>query len=312
MSKKWKIAFCGLGSIGSRHLKNISEILGMRHECFTIDWIRSTDREKPEEIESLINNTYSYLDDIDDDYDIIFVTNSTFMHCDTIEKYQWKTKALFIEKPIFASDSERLNVINPNCIFYVACPVRYKKVIQHIKNNIDPTNVLSAIAICSSYLPEWRKEIDYRQCYSSIKNKGGGVSLDLIHELDYLSYLFGDVRKIYNIRDHVSSLEIDSDDISVYIAKLNQAVVQVHLDYFGRKDIRKLMIFTHEDTIEVDLLSNSISYLKSGKCIEFEETRDDFQKAELLFFFAIIDGKQKNTNDLNKAYKLLKNTFGRK
>lgn len=311
MNKKWKIAFCGLGSIGSRHLRNLIEILASRGDKAEIDWIQHADREKPREFESVINSIYHYEEELPTDYDIVFITNSTYMHRETIEKMQWRTHALFIEKPLFAFADETLNRINPQCIYYVACPIRYKKVIQYIKKNINSDDILSAISICSSYLPEWRPDTDYRKCYSAIQKKGGGVSLDLIHELDYLCYLLGDINEIYNIRGKISPLEVDSDDISVYIAKIDKKVVQVHLDYFGRADIRKLIIFTKNDTIETDLLCNTIRFLKEQKAVDFQETRDDFQKQELICFLDIIEGKTSNINDIVRAKKTFYNTFGR-
>ena len=39
------------------------------------------------------------------------------------------------------------------------------------------------------FLPDWRKNIAYSKSYSSIKKQGGGVLLDLSHELDYATYL---------------------------------------------------------------------------------------------------------------------------
>lgn len=311
MNKSWKIAFCGLGSIGSRHLRNLTEILKDRKDTIDISWIQHEVREIPEEFKNVIKNVYQYGDKIPDNFDVIFITNSTYRHRDTIEILQWHTKALFIEKPLFAFSGEKLGRVNPHCLYYVACPIRYKKVIQYIKETVRREDVLSANAICSSYLPEWRPNTDYRKCYSAIQKMGGGVSLDLIHELDYLSYLLGDIKEIYNIRGHVSSLEIDSDDVSVYIAKTENAVIQVYLDYFGRVDIRKLLVFTKQDTIEADLLRNSVMFLKSGEKMEFTETRDDFQKQELLYFLDIVEGKMPNTNDLEQAEKLFNNTFGR-
>lgn len=311
MGRKWKIAFCGLGSIGSRHLRNLTDILNGRGDMAKIDWIQHEARKLPEEFVPTVNNVYRYQDRIPNDYDVIFITNSTYMHKSAIESLQWNTKALFIEKPLFAFDGEELKQTNPNCIYYVACPIRYKKVIQYIKENVKRENILSANAICSSYLPEWRPNTDYRKCYSAIGQKGGGVSLDLIHELDYLSYLLGDIEEIYNIRGQISPLEIDSDDISVYIAKINNTIVQVHLDYFGRVDIRKLILFTVDDTIDIDLLGNSIKFLKAKKQIEFCEKRDDFQKCELFYFLDVLERKKINTNDLEQANKLFHNTFGR-
>ena len=265
MDKNWKIAFCGLGSIGSRHLRNIIQIFNERGDSYTVDWIANSIHPVPEEFENIIRNSYTYQDDIENDYDIIFVTNPTFLHYNTIEKYQWKTKNLFIEKPLYSDDSETIEKTNPDCTYYIACPVRYKQVIQYVKDSINPDDVLSAIAVCSSYLPDWRKGTDYRKGYSAIKSMGGGVSLDLIHELDYLYYLFGMPIEVYNIRGHVSTLELDSDDVSVYIAKLNKAIVQVYVDYIGRSDIRTLTLFCKEDTVEIDLLNNSVKYLRSGK-----------------------------------------------
>lgn len=311
MGRVLKIAFCGLGSIGSRHLRNIKTILDARGDTYTIDWVRSSNKSITDDLSKAIHKAWSYDEIIDNDYDIIFITNPTHMHFDTVNRYQWHTKSLFIEKPLFDSDKIKLDRINPNCIFYIACPVRYKQVIQYIKSEIDSADVLSAIAVCSSYLPEWRKGTDYRKGYSAIRSMGGGVSLDLIHELDYLTFLFGEIREIYNIRDQVSPLDLDSDDVSVYIAKFEQTLAEIYLDYFGRKDIRELTLFCKEDTIKVDLLENIVYFLKSGEKITFEEERDDFQKRELEVFLDIIDGKTDNSNDLDRAYTTLRNSFGR-
>ena len=44
---------------------------------------------------------------------------------------------------------------------------------------------------------------------------GGGVGIDLIHEWDYLTWLFGTPVETYSIQRKISNLEIDSDDVAI-------------------------------------------------------------------------------------------------
>ena len=85
--------------------------------------------------------------------------------------------------------------------------------------------------------------MDYRTVYSARKALGGGVTIDLIHEWDYLVELFGVPEKLYNFKGTYSELEIDSDDLSVYIAKYPTLLAEVHLDYFGRGYRRSIELF---------------------------------------------------------------------
>jgi len=307
--KNYKIAIIGLGSIGSRHLSNISCVLTERNISYTIDLIRSgRSKSIDKELNKLINNTYYSYEEVPDDYDVIFITNPTYLHYETIKKYVSKAKHLFIEKPVF--DNANISIedleLKSEGIYYVACPLRYTNVIQYIKDEVDLSKVYCARVICSSYLPEWRPNVDYRDIYSAHTKQGGGVSIDLIHEWDYICYLFGQPCEIYNLRGKFSNLEIDSDDLSVYIARYEKMIVEVHLDYFGRSTIREIELFTNGDTIVADIVNSEIRYLKSGKIISFEESRDDFHRKEIAYFFDIIEGRRRNHNDIRAAMKTLK------
>ncbi len=309
MKKIFKIAFIGLGSIGKRHLLNVVEVLNNRNDGFIIDLVRRKEsKELEEDLKGYVNKIYFDEEEIPSDYDVIFITNPTSLHYDTILKFSSKTKHMFIEKPVFDKiqvDIEKLK-LKDNSIYYVACPLRYTKVINYIKQNIDFNEVYSVRVICSSYLPDWRPNIDYRNTYSASKAQGGGVSIDLIHEWDYLIYLLGQPIEIMNFKGKFSNLEIDSEDLSVYIAKYKNLLVEVHLDYFGRKPIRELQILTKTDTICVDIINSRIEYLKENKIIEFEEERNSYQIREIENFFDILDGTIENENDIFKALETLK------
>lgn len=311
---KYKIAIVGYGSIAKRHLKNLNALCEQGKLKAEIDLIRSgKGREVEPSEQNYIQKVYSVDDAIPMEYDVMFITNPTSLHYETIRKYVACTKHMFIEKPIFHTAQLNLADIDwiKGSIYYVACPLRYHKAILYVKENIRLEDVYSVRAICSSYLPEWRPDTDYRQSYSAKQALGGGVSIDLIHEWDYLIDLFGFPRQVVQLQGKYSNLEIETEDLSVYIGEYSNRLVEVHLDYLGRSPIRQLELFMKEDTILVDLLEGTIKYKKSGKTIVLEKERDGYQTRELEDFFAMIEGKKENTNSVEHAYKVLQLATGK-
>lgn len=313
--KHYNIAFVGLGSIGIRHFNNVSNLLESRRDSHSFDYYCS-DMNKivPEYIKTKVEGQYLFGDRVvaNKMYDAVFITNPTSLHYETISKFKNHTKSLFIEKPIFDSaevDESLLDEIK-DIPSYVACPLRYNPVLQYVKENINYKDAIAVRAISSSYLPDWRPGHDYRKCYSAQRDMGGGVGIDLIHEWDYLTTFFGMPQKVYSIQDKISSLEIDSEDIAIYIAKTEKTTIELHLDYFGRKPLRSMDIFLPDETIHCDISNGIINYMKEGRIIEFNTERNAFQLKEIEHFFDIINGIIPNDSDARHAYQVLKLTRG--
>lgn len=309
--KEYKIAFVGLGSIATRHLKNVHTYLASVGDSCTVDLYRSSlGRPLADELQPLVRNTYLNADELpaDRQYDVVFVTNPTSMHYETVERFACHTKSFFIEKPVFDSTTvdEKIFETIKHIPSYVACPLHYNAVLQYVKQHVNPDEVICARAMSSSYLPDWRPGQDYRQTYSAHKDLGGGVSIDLIHEWDYLTWLFGMPTECRQMIGKVSNLEIDSDDLAIYIGRNQITTFELHLDYFGRKAQRTLDLFTAEDTIHCDLIAGMVSYLKEGKNITLENERNAYQLAEIAHFFEIINNKTINDSTPEHAYQVLK------
>lgn len=284
---KLKVCFVGIGSIAKRHIKNLKEICVDRNIDVQIDAYRRRVCKT-----EYVDNVYTNINDVPSDYDVVFITNPTEYHLDAIRVFHNKGKNFFIEKPVVSLnqvEEARNFELRKDSIYYVACPLRYNAVIQWIKNTINPLEVISVRSISSSYLPDWRPNQDYRDTYSAHKSLGGGVSIDLIHEWDYLTFLFGWPKSVKSFIGKKSELEIDSDDYAIYIAEYEDIIVELHLDYFGRKTIREIQIITKKDTIVGDISNNNIKFLKSGKSITFDEDRDGYHKRELWRFIDIIN-----------------------
>ena len=301
-----KILFLGIGSIAKRHIKNLREVCAERDIEITIDAFRR----KAESTDG-IDVVYCDEKDVPYGYDAVFVTNPTDRHLQSLRIFHDKGQHFFVEKPVvslFQIEEARAFRTRNNTIYHIACPLRHHSVIQYIKNNIEPKDVVSVRSICSSYLPDWRPGLDYRKTYSAHKDRGGGVSIDLIHEWDYLVYLFGFPLCVKSIITRKSDLEISSDDLAVYIAEYPDKVAEIHLDYFGRKPIREIILLTNEDTIVGDLLNFQIRFLKSGEQIDFNEERDVFQKHELNCFLDMILGLNEMENEFLSGIDILELT----
>lgn len=309
-----KVCFVGIGSIAGRHIRNLRQICDEKGIELSVDALRRENSEKSGHPE-YIADIYTSVKDLPDGYDAIFLTNPTEYHAETLIRLHDHAKHFFIEKPVASIDTvEKLRgfPLREGSVYYVACPLRYTNVIQYLKREIDPGTVNSVRSISSSYLPDWRPGTDYRKTYSAHKDLGGGVAIDLIHEWDYLVYLFGMPTEVRSFTGKVSDLEIDSDDYAIYIARYgNRMIAELHLDYFGRQAIRKIELFTDDDTIVGDLIAGEVCYLKTGRRIDLKADRDAFQQRELRGFIDAMNGKAEVRNDLTEAIRILKLTQGR-
>lgn len=311
-----KIAFVGMGSIGKRHFRNLCTILREENRDYIIDLYRSgMGGTLSLEFSTNVRHVFSMAEGntITEHYDAVFITNPTFEHYKTVRCFVGSARAMFIEKPVFDNPDVDLDALclQPECIYYVACPLRYHPVIHYVRTCIPCEQSYAVRAICSSYLPAWRPGTDYRTCYSAHQSMGGGVDIDLIHEWDYLTSLFGPVKSGFAIRNHISSLEIQSNDLAIYIAQTEHTAIELHLDYFGRKPIRQLQIFLPEDTIDCDILTGEIDWRVSGKHIHLDGERDAYQKAELRHFLDILDGACANDSMIKNALSVLRYARGR-
>lgn len=304
-----KVCFTGVGSIAKRHISNLRKIADEGEFKISIDAVRRADSH---DSDICLDYVYHSCADLTNNYDAIFITNPTDFHIDTLNEVAGKSNNFFIEKPLTTVrklDAVRKFQADKNTLYYVACPLRYTNVIQYLKEYVGKNRITGVRCISSSYLPEWRPGIDYRRTYSAHKNLGGGVSIDLIHEWDYLKFLFGIPEKIIYIGGKKSDLEIDCEDTALYIADYDDKFVELHLDYFGKKTIREVMIFTENETIIGDLVKSKVSFLKSGRVIDFGEQRDDFQKKELRHFLELMKTRKSN-NTIQDAYETILLTQG--
>ena len=312
--------FIGLGSIGSRHLKNLHMICAERGITLAADALRSSlNRPLRPGVAELLRAQFTALDDpaAREHYDLAFITNPTSLHAEALQSLRGRAGALFIEKPIFSADQAGLDpaaLLDPGQKAYVAAPMRWCGVMLALKKRLEAGvdgRPYCARVLCSSYLPDWRPGVDYRTVYSAHKAMGGGVTIDLIHEWDYLVDLFGAPERLYNLRGQYSELEIDSDDVSLYIAQYPGMLAEVHLDYFGRGYRRSIELFTPSGSLVADFGAGTLT-LPDGAVEAYTEDVNARYLREMAYFLDYAAGPELlSLNPPATAAQVLRLTLGR-
>lgn len=147
------------------------------------------------------------------------------------------------------------------------------------------------------YLPDWRPESDYRRNVSANRSLGGGVLLELSHEFDYLTYLFGRFDRVFCVTGQSGLLEIDVEDrADILLTRADGLVAQLHMDFLQRKATRHRKVIGQHGNLQWDLIGNSIT-LETGseKEILFSEPNVDRNAMYLELLCGFIDLAQGRT-----------------
>ncbi len=251
-----KILIAGLGSIGRRHMRNLialgeTDIVLFRTRKATMpedelagypvetDFGEALRKHKP---------------------DAVIVANPTALHLDVAIPAAEAGCAILLEKPV-SNSLERLDILEKaaqksGSKILVGFQFRYHPTLNKARELIQTGllgKVLTVHAHWGEYLPNWHPWEDYRQSYAARADLGGGVIVTLTHPLDYLRFLLGEVESIWSFNQHLSSLEIDVEDVAEIGLKFSSgAIGGVHLNYFQRPPVHRLEIVGTSGTLKWD------------------------------------------------------------
>jgi predicted dehydrogenase len=300
-----KVLIIGLGSIAKKHISSLIELIpdvkiyafrSVKNSANVLD----------------VTNIYDF-NDAPNDVDFIIISNPTSLHANTIEQILNFNAPIFIEKPIFdkiETNSSLVNLIQEKKLkTYIACNLRFHPAIVFLKNYLQNSNkrINEVNVYCGSYLPEWRETTNYIDSYSAKSSLGGGVHLDLIHELDYSTFLFGYPLKHSSIKRKVSQLQIDSMDYCSYNLFYENFNLSIILNYFRVKPKRQIEIVFEDDIFTCDLLNAIIK--NSNDQVVFEEKSFKVNYTylrQMEYFIHHLKDDKPFMNNINEAFDILK------
>ncbi|WP_423736758.1 Gfo/Idh/MocA family protein [Chitinophaga caseinilytica] len=302
-----KVLFVGFGSIAQKH-KNAMDVSFPGTQYFAL---RSSQASKAiDGVESLFS-----WDEIPAGIDFAIVSNPTAHHTEAMHELVDRGIPVMIEKPV----SDRLDgleelaskIRSKQLPVYVACNLRFAPVLQFLHDKLQGTEVRinEVLVYAGSYLPDWRPGTNFRENYSARADMGGGAHLDLFHELDYVTWLFGKPQSSSSTLRSVSSLGITAVDFASYTWEYPGFTATILLNYFRRKPKRSIEIVLAEDTWLVDILQSRITS-DNGEVIYDEgpyNLKDTYIAQIQYFVEAVKQKKYLNINTFEDSLQILKN-----
>lgn len=207
---------------------------------------------------------------------------------------------VLIEKPI----ADRLDGLDgllaaarqPGRVVMVGYNLRFHPGLQRVKELIEAGAVGRALAIYAEfgqYLPDWRRGQDYRAGYFGSAAAGGGIILDVSHEIDYVRWLGGEVRGVSAMAEHVSDLEGETEDLALIALRLaGGSLAHVALDCLRRDYTRSCKVVGTEGTLTWEFHGGVRLYAaKDGQWQALEEGSHDANETyrrEVAHFLACV------------------------
>jgi len=297
----YSILIVGLGSISDRHRANIKKI----YPSANIVCVPSTGKLRKYEIENC-DEQISINEASKRNFTHTIICSPSSFHYLHFKELINVSENFLIEKPISHNlqSSEKILALAGlnNKKVYIGYCLRFLESAQSFKNFIQ-NNLSSEIykvkIKAGQYLPNWREK-DYRKSVSAKKKLGGGVLLELSHEIDYLEWVFGcksiDKAEIY----FTGELDIDVEDkVKIYGKTSSSAKFSICLDFLRKKPIRECMVETAKGDLRWNLNEDSFYYTcKKKNKISYFKYESSANSKYIEMIKAFLSGNQRSDNSL--------------
>lgn len=295
-----RVLIVGFGSIGKRHL-------GLARELLPNADIRVLRHQITSDIPDNSNGCFFNIEDaIKFSPQIAVIASPAPFHIQTAEALAFLGTHLLIEKPLSSSVdgvSKLLEICqSQGVVLLTGYNLRFLPSLQkfrHLLNDGLIGKILSVRCEVGQYLPSWRPNDDYQLSVSAQSKLGGGVLLELSHEIDYLRWIFGEVAWVKATLSRQSNLDIDVEDsVNMVLGFFTgsddyQLLSYVNLDFIRHDTTRVCVAIGEKGSLRWDGLTGKLDLYELGKKSWYElfgnkDRRDDTYKAEWLDFLECV------------------------
>ena len=186
--KKNKILLIGYGKIGQKYF---SILRNLNQSVYIYDTDVNVLKKKINFVDIKNTNTLK-------NFSHIIIATPPSSHIYYVKIAILNKIPFLVEKPLSNNIRYLNKLLSSNINFgYSVCNMRYHEGILKIKNNMNKVGNINYINCEFAFdLFKQRKIFNISNDYLFKKNQGGGMIMDIYHEFDYISWLFGKIKKI--------------------------------------------------------------------------------------------------------------------
>ncbi len=313
---KHHILVLGAGSVGKRHMQNLST-LGC--EISAMD-PRDERLNEASDVVRLIDR-YRSLDEVSghwERYSGVVVGSPPNVHVAQCIAAIEAGVPVLLEKPVCPDlmGAQRLadHVDKASAALLLGYTYRWWQPLRLFRDRLQANAAgkpLHAKFVMSAHLADWHPWERYQDFFMASRDLGGGALLDESHFVDLMLWFFGMPDTVYSRVEKLSELEIDTDDnvdiIATYASGLR---VYIHLDLYGRPHEKYISVTGEEGTLEWSFDPNRIRMAKSMEHTWDEELfafeRNDMFVAVAREFLGVIEGDQQPSCSIDDGVNVLR------
>ena len=296
-----KILICGLGSIGRRYLRIINQYL----PDVKIAVMRSGYGPYFDEIKFVDHQTSNLRESIDWEPDAAIISSPANLHFDQAIALGGSRIPCLIEKPLGDGNESfdkwdkivHLSELVPMLMGYIhrhdpCATLVMKKLEQNLLGKI-----IEADIHCGSWLPKWRSKNDYLKSVSANKELGGGVLLELSHEIDIANMLLGPINLKYANLKPSGLFPIDVEDRAYLIAEnSNEVLISIRINFCSEPSTRNVIIRGEKGDISWDIDLGNLK-IRNDKDVIYQHknniSRDSLFLIQIKHFMDCVINNQK-------------------
>lgn len=285
----------GLGSIGQRHLRLLREALPGAD-------IRVLRHSRCDGEVEHANACFSRLEEAQSFApELAVIASPAPFHVATARALAETGAHLLVEKPVSDGTAGVADLIalcaDRGLVCQVGYNLRFFGTLQAFRAELLAGRIGAVQAVrceIGQFLPVWRLGADYRHTVSAQRALGGGVLLELSHELDMLRWVFGEVDWLSAWTGRQGALEIDVEDcVMIQMRFSSGPVAQLGMDFLRRDTTRTCTAIGAQGSLRWDAVAGRVDHFdpEHGAWTELTQVtpdRDASYRAQIAALLAAI------------------------